>query len=660
MAVNPKSKTAIGSVCSLLLVAMVVALMYNEQNKDETDSDSVTSSQKSITNLCQNTDYKETCVESLKSEKDTNDPKELIERAFQATITNTKEAAHNFALLQKLENDPRGKSALQSCQELADRAANDLQRSLTKFSEFDLTNFDSIMNDLKIWLSGAITYQETCLDGFDDVEGDAGEKMRQFLTKGMQMSSNGLAMINEISSVFMSISATTFNSRRLLSSESTIIGHDDEEIPNWIDVNRRKLLHASHDERIKPDLVVAKDGSGDFTTINEALSKIPKNRNTTFVLYVKEGVYKEKVVINSSLTHLLLIGDGPTKTKITGRLNYIDGTNTYQTATVAVQADHFTAKNIGFENSAGAEKHQAVALRVSADLALFYNCQMDGYQDTLYVHTYRQFYKNCTISGTIDFIFGDSAAVFQSCILIVRKPLSNQNCIVTAQGRKDLRQPTGLILQNCSFIADPDYLPVKNTNKAYLGRPWKEYSRTVIIESFIDDLIQPEGWLPWNETFALDTLFYTEFNNRGPGASKANRVKWAGVKEIPANRIRRFTADEFIDGKRWVPVMNVSYDGGFMFPVPEEDPNSIYSDVGPEEGKDLGGSFRNKSAFIGRKTPPANAPRGSPSSIAAAPGSSYIAASPEEYAAAPAPAGLRPVVKRQASGFFGLNKFFSW
>ncbi|CAA0822316.1 Probable pectinesterase/pectinesterase inhibitor 58 [Striga hermonthica] len=257
----------------------------------------------------------------------------------------------------------------------------------------------------------------------------------------------------------------------------------------------------------------------------------------------------------------------------------------------SVQGDHFTAKDIAFENYAGAEKHQAVALRVSADLVLFHNCRMDGYQDTLYAHTYRQFYSNCTITGTIDFVFGDSAAIFQDCTFVVRKPLPNQSCIVTAQGRKDIRQPTGLVLQNCSFVADHDYFPLRHTNKAYLGRPWKEFSRTIILESFLDDLIQPQGWLPWNETFALDTLFYTEFNNRGPAASKAGRVTWAGVKELPASRIRRFTADKFIDGKRWVPVQGVPYAGGFMLPVPAKDANAgAYSPVVPEEDKDIGGS----------------------------------------------------------------------
>ncbi|CAA3008638.1 Putative pectinesterase/pectinesterase inhibitor 28 [Olea europaea subsp. europaea] len=450
-----------------------------------------------------------------------------------------------------------------------------------------------MLSDLKIWLSGAITYQETCLDGFEDVPGDAEEKMREALKKAMELTSNGLAMVTEISSVLETLGGQGFNSRRLLSEDIPIMGHRGE-IPDWIDIERRELL-SSKSKKIKPDLVVAKDGSGKYQTINEALKDIPKNGSKTFVLYVKEGVYEEKVQSSSSMTHLLLIGDGPTKTKITGHLNFIDGTNTYQTATVAVQADNFMAKDIGFENSAGAEKHQAVALRVSADKAIFYNCQMDGYQDTLYAHTYRQFYRDCVISGTVDFIFGDSAAVFQSCTLVVRKPMDNQQNIVTAQGRKDMRQPTGLVLQNCTFTADPTYHPVRNTLKSYLGRPWKEYSRTIIMESYLDDLIQPQGWLPWNETFALETLFYAEFNNRGPGAPKAQRIKWSGVKELPSNRVVRFTAAEFIGGDVWIPSTGVPYSSSFIFPVPKEDPNVKYSPVVPEENKDLGKTDKKES-----------------------------------------------------------------
>ncbi|KAL8527928.1 hypothetical protein ACS0TY_005662 [Phlomoides rotata] len=569
---------------------MVVALLYN--NTGNPAEEDLSASQKAITNLCQETDYQETCQNSLKN-TNSSDPKELIEIAFQAAIKQINEAAENSTLLAELERDPRGKAALQSCRELSHRAADDLQRSFAKFKNFDVSELDTIISDLKIWLSGAITYQETCLDGFEGVDGGAGDKMREFLTTSMQMTSNGLAMVNGVSQVLESIIGQNFNSRRLLSLES-----DGE--PNWIDFNKRKLLKSSKDE-IKPDIVVAKDGSGDYTTINDALKHVPINGNETFTLYVKKGVYEEKVTINATMKHLLLVGDGPTKTKITGNLNFIDGTNTYHTATVVVGADHFMARDIGFENSAGAEKHQAVALRVSGDMAIFYNCQMDGYQDTLYAHTYRQFYRDCVISGTIDFIFGDSAAVFQNCVLVVRKPLSNQQCIVTAQGRKDIRQPTGLVMQNCSFVSDPEYYPLRFTNKAYLGRPWKEYSRTIIMESFIDDLIQPEGWLPWNLDFGLETLFYTEFNNRGPSSGKEHRVKWAGIKELPSKRIKRFTPDRFLEGSKWIESTKIPYDGKFIFKPPKYDPEVEYSPLGPEENKDLG-PLRDKSLFVTPKT----------------------------------------------------------
>ena len=594
MADNSKKKIAVASVCSLLLVAMVVALLYNNSSKGAEESD-ISASQKAVTNLCQETDYQETCQKSLQN-SNTSDPKELIEIAFQAALKEINDAVQHSATLADLEKDPRGKAALDTCKELAHRATEDLERSFSKFKNFDVADLDSAIDDLKIWLSGAITHQETCLDGFESVEGGAGMKMREFLTTSMQMTSNGLAMVNGVSQVLDSIIGQNFNSRRLLSADNVpIIGHEDEE-PKWIDFNKRKLLKSDKD-KIKPDITVAKDGSGDYTTINEALKHVPINQNKTFTLYVKEGVYEEKVTVNATLKYLLLVGDGPTKTKITGKLNFIDGTNTYHTATFVVQADHFMARDIGFENSAGAEKHQAVALRVSADMAIFYNCQMDGYQDTLYAHTYRQFYRDCVISGTIDFIFGDSAAVFQNCVLVVRKPLSNQQCIVTAQGRKDIRQPTGLVMQNCSFVSDPEYFPVRFTNKAYLGRPWKEYSRTIIMESFIDDLIQPEGWLPWNLDFGLETLFYTEFNNRGPGSGKEHRVKWTGIKELPAKRIKRFTPNRFLEGSKWIERTKIPYDGKFIFKPPKFDPEANYSPIAPEENKDMG-TVRDKSLFI--------------------------------------------------------------
>ncbi|CAK9138953.1 unnamed protein product [Ilex paraguariensis] len=222
------------------------------------------------------------------------------------------------------------------------------------------------------------------------------------------------------------------------------------------------------------------------------------------------------------------------------------------------------AKDIGFENTAGAINQQAVAIRVSADRSIFFNCQMDGYQDTVYAHAYRQFYRDCTISGTIDFIFGDPRAVFQNCKLIIRKPLDNQACMVTAQGREYEPAPTGIVLQNCHITADPEYFTAKMPIKSYLGRPWKMYSRTIIMHSKIDAIIDPEGWSPWQDTWALDTCWYAEFGNIGAGAGRTDRVRWPGIKKITPDEAASFTPSKFIEGETWVPLTGVAYVPGMM------------------------------------------------------------------------------------------------
>lgn len=209
-------------------------------------------------------------------------------------------------------------------------AIGDLQNSFEQLGEFDITKFDDLLADLKIWLSAAITYQETCLDGFQNTTGDSGEKMRKALKSAMELTSNGLAMVTEISSVLNTLNIP-LSKRRLLSNDIPVMGHD--EFPFWVNAGTRKLLQASP-AQIKPNIIVAKDGSGNYKTINEALKEIPKNGNNTFVIYVKEGVYEEHVMFNKSMTHLVVIGDGPTKTKITGSLNFIDGIPTFKTATV--------------------------------------------------------------------------------------------------------------------------------------------------------------------------------------------------------------------------------------------------------------------------------------------------------------------------------------
>lgn len=230
----------------------------------------------------------------------------------------------------------------------------------------------------------------------------------------------------------------------------------------------------------------------------------------------------------------------------------------------AAVGDGFIAKDLGFENSAGPEKHQAVAVRVQSDKSIFYNCQMDGFQDTLYCHTKRQFYRDCTITGTIDFIFGDAASIFQNCLIKVRKPLDNQQCIVTASGRKDRREATAIVLHNCTISADPAYLPFHTKNPSYLGRPWKPYSRTIVMQSQIDEFIHPDGWLPWEGDIGLRTCFYAEVDNRGAGATTTNRVTWRGYRRVDYNHVQQFTVERFIQGNSWLKPTGVPYIPGLL------------------------------------------------------------------------------------------------
>ncbi|KAK4492602.1 hypothetical protein RD792_003420 [Penstemon davidsonii] len=218
------------------------------------------------------------------------------------------------------------------------------------------------------------------------------------------------------------------------------------------------------------------------------------------------------------------------------------------------------AKGITFENYAGPSKHQAVALRSSADFSAFYQCSFVAYQDTLYVHSLRQFYRECDIYGTVDFIFGNAAVVFQNSNLYARRPDDKQQNIFTAQGREDPNQNTGISIMNCKIAAAADLLPVLSQFKSYLGRPWKQYSRTVFMFSKMESVVEPRGWLEWNATFALDTLSYGEYSNRGPGSNTSLRVTWPGYRVIRnLTDASQFTVENFIQGSQWLPETGVPF-----------------------------------------------------------------------------------------------------
>ncbi|XP_010524549.1 PREDICTED: putative pectinesterase/pectinesterase inhibitor 43 [Tarenaya hassleriana] len=514
--------------------------------------------------ICSSTDYKETCVASLETVR-SPDPRNLIKSAFEFAIKSIQKGINQAAidLRMRAKSDRRTREALENCVELMENSVEDLRKSNEKFAGFAFTRLRDIAEDLGVWLSGAITYQQTCIDGFEGIDSDAAEIMERIFKTAQQLTSNGLAIATNLDNLlkFFHIPIPFLTTSRDSTDEDSIepVGRQLTEFPDWVTGHSRRLL-AEKGGRIRANAVVAKDGSGQYRTITEALAAVPKNNERRFVIYIKSGVYAENVELTKKMTHVMFIGDGPTKTIVTGNLSFHPNRiSTYRTSTVAVNGDWFMAKDMAFENTAGPEGHQAVALRVSADYAVFYNCRMDGYQDTLYVHTHRQFYRDCRISGTIDFVFGDAKAVFQNCQFVVRRPMENQQCIVTAQGRKDRRETTGIVIHKSRIMGDPTYLPVKTKNRAYLGRPWKEYSRTVIMNSLIDDIIDPEGWMKWNETFALDTLYYAEYQNTGPGSDQAGRVRWNGIQHLSDSAATQYTPDNFLRGNTWIPKTRVPY-----------------------------------------------------------------------------------------------------
>merc|ERR1719433_88480 len=240
------------------------------------------------------------------------------------------------------------------------------------------------------------------------------------------------------------------------------------------------------------------------------------------------------------------------KTIITGSMSDTDSYSKLESPFVT-QGKYFIAKDMGFTNTAGPNGHQTVAVRTAGEFTAFYQCKIESYQDTLFAMDGRQFFRDCTISGTIDFIFGNAAAVFQNCKIVLRKPQDGAQNVILANGRTQSQSKTGVVLQNCDIIADTDFESSCSSTANYLGRPWKPYSQAIIMESRICGCIQPEGWMAWmNSTVGLDTLVFGEYSNTGPGAATDKRVKWPGYHVLAQADVASYTVDSFIDGSQWI------------------------------------------------------------------------------------------------------------
>lgn len=295
-------------------------------------------------------------------------------------------------------------------------------------------------------------------------------------------------------------------------------------------------------------ITVDAHGTGNFKTIQEAVNSIRDLSQQKVKIYIKNGIYHEKIVVPSWKTNIAFIGENKDSTIITnddfsGKPTTQGKFSTFTSYTVLVQGNDFSAENITIQNTAG-RVGQGVALHVEADRAIIKNCKLLGNQDTLYTgkENSRQYYQDCYIEGTTDFIFGEATVIFQSCTI---KSLANS--FITAAATSP-RQPFGFVLISCKLLADTA------AKRVYLGRPWRPYARTVFIHCELGSHIVPAGWDPWTGDARFPdkekTTYYAEYGNTGPGASTKDRVSWS--KQLSAAEAKKYTIKNILNS--WNPL----------------------------------------------------------------------------------------------------------
>ncbi|CAI9280862.1 unnamed protein product [Lactuca saligna] len=525
---NKRKKLFLAAFASILLASALIGIVVGVKSHKSSSGDSspesltASSAHSIVKSACSSTFYPELCYSTVTSHPDVTTKvknlKNVIELAVNITVSAVEESYFRIKKLTTRKTlTEREVTALHDCLEMVSETLEELHDVVKDLKEYKLKgSIKQHAIDLKTLMSSAITNQETCLDGFSHDGAD--KKVRKELEKGEKkvekMCSNALAMICNMTNKDVADEMKMNVGRKLKEEEQS------GEWPEWLSAGDRRLLQTG---TVTPNVVVAADGSGNYKTVAAAVAAAPS----------KSSARKNTI--------------------ITGSRSVKGGSTTFDSATVAVVGNGFLAKDVTFQNTAGAANHQAVALRVGSDLSAFYQCDMLAYQDTLYVHKNRQFYINCLIAGTVDFIFGNAAVVFQDCDIHARRPGSGQKNMLTAQGRTDANQNTGIVIQKCRIGATSDLQPVIGSFPTYLGRPWKQYSRTVVMQSSITNVIHPAGWYEWDGNFALDTLTYREYQNTGAGAGTSGRVKWKGYKVITSSsEAQGYTAGTFIGGGNWL------------------------------------------------------------------------------------------------------------
>ncbi|KAL0908509.1 hypothetical protein M5K25_023005 [Dendrobium thyrsiflorum] len=421
-------KAVIAGFSAILLVTAVIGVIAIttrlRNSKPNPNSGQLTASSKSISALCAPAVYKDICERTLRSGSinETSTAGDIIRTAVHvitAEVQSANQRAHDLHSQAKTSIDNDG---FEFCKQLLGDAGDQLSAVIAEADNVHR------LDDFQAWLSMVISYRTNCLASIEAQ--DLNEQMTAALRNTTELTDNAIAIMSAVGEIAEQLNLTingtggaTVSGRRLLSN--------DDRYPSWMSAGDRKILSSRVlRPRLRPNAVVAKDGSGQFKSINAALNAMPKTYRGRYVIYVKAGIYVEKVTVEKEKPNVLIYGDGPRKTIVTGRLSYAEGVGTYKTATFSVQAPGFIARSMGFTNTAGPQGHQAVALRLNADAA-------------------------------------------------------------------------------------------------------------------------------WNGNFALDTLYYAEYYNRGPGSPTYRRVKWRGYHVINRREAFRWTASVLLAGRTWIPFSGV-------------------------------------------------------------------------------------------------------
>ncbi len=291
------------------------------------------------------------------------------------------------------------------------------------------------------------------------------------------------------------------------------------------------------------DFTVDKNDNGDYKTVQEAINAVPDFRNRITTIFIRKGVYKEKLILPASKINVSIIGELVDSVILTcddyasKKNRFGEEMGTTGSTSFYIFGDGFKAENITFENSSG-PVGQAVAVRIDGDSVAFKNCRFLGFQDTLYPHgkSSNQYYKNCYIEGTVDFIFGWSRSFFDNCTIFCK----SKGYITAPSTEKE--NEYGFVFRNCTITGSAP------ENSVYLGRPWRPYGNSVFISCELGSIIKSEGWHNWNKVENETTARFAEYENTGPGANKSTRVNWS--IQLPAAEAIKYTPENILGA--WV------------------------------------------------------------------------------------------------------------